>query len=392
MKSKRVFLIILDSFGIGAMPDAADFGDHDCNTLKRIAQSPNFKCDNLAKAGLGRIDGVDCIHEYENSENMPAAAVGRLSEKSRGKDTTVGHWEIAGIISESPFPTYPQGFPKYLIDKLSEATGRGILCNKPYSGTEVIRDYGKEHIETGKLIVYTSADSVCQIAAHEDIVPVEKLYSYCMAAREIFQGKDAVGRIIARPFTGTCGNFVRTSNRRDFSLEPTAPTVLDAIKSAGKSVIAVGKIKDIFAGRGITDFYPTHSNKEGMDTAENILTEDFEGLCFINLVDFDMLYGHRQDIDGYASAMSEFDRRLPVLIQNMKDGDILMISADHGCDPGDSHTDHTREYVPLLVFGKEIKPVNLGTRSTFSDIAASIAEYLGIDFKCAGKSFIKEIM
>lgn len=378
---KRVFLIVLDSCGIGEMPDAKDFSDHDCNTLKRISASPYFSYDNLFKMGIGNIDGVDYLKRNENAKG----AVGRLSEKSKGKDTTIGHWEIAGIVSEKPLPTYPDGFPDGILDKFTKITGRGVLCNKPYSGTDVIKDYGQEHIKTGKLIVYTSADSVFQIAAHEDVVPVEELYEYCKSARKILTGVHSVGRVIARPFKGDYPDFVRTSGRHDFSLEPPAKTVLDAISESGKEVYAIGKISDIFASKGITKKAFTVSNSDGMQKTMEALSFDFNGLCFTNLVDFDMKYGHRQDIDGYAKAFSEFDKWLPSFTENMKKDDILIITADHGCDPGDDHTNHTREYTPFIAFGKNIKPLNIGTRNTFADIGATVAYYLDVDYKCDGE-------
>ena len=381
---KRVFLIVLDSLGIGEMPDAAAFGDKDCNTLKRISTSPEFCIDNLFKMGLGNIDGVNFLKKAE----LPSAAFARMTERSAGKDTTIGHWEIAGVVSDSPMPTYPDGFPNEILDEFSKKTGRGILCNKPYSGTKVIADYGEEHIKTGDLIVYTSADSVFQIAAHEDIVPPETLYEYCRIAREILVGDHAVGRVIARPFVGNYPDFTRTSNRHDFSVEPPKETLLDAIKSANKTVYAVGKIFDIFAGKGVTQKVFTTSNLDGIEKTLKALDTDFNGLCFINLVDFDMLYGHRQDINGYAKALTEFDRYLPEITTKMRDDDILVITADHGCDPGDNSTDHTREYTPLIVYGKSVKPINLGTRKTFADIAATVADYLDVDFKCDGESFL----
>ncbi|MBQ5902534.1 MAG: phosphopentomutase [Clostridia bacterium] len=381
---KRVFLIVLDSLGIGEMPDAAAFGDKDCNTLKRISASPEFCIDNLFKMGLGNIDGVNFLKKAE----LPSAAFARMTELSAGKDTTIGHWEIAGVVSDSPMPTYPDGFPNEILDEFSKKTGRGVLCNKPYSGTKVIADYGEEHIKTGDLIVYTSADSVFQIAAHEDIVPPETLYEYCRMAREILVGDHAVGRVIARPFVGNYPDFTRTSNRHDFSVEPPKETLLDAIKSANKTVYAVGKIFDIFAGKGVTQKVFTTSNLDGIEKTLKALDTDFNGLCFINLVDFDMLYGHRQDINGYAKALTEFDRYLPEITTKMRDGDILVITADHGCDPGDDSTDHTREYTPLIVYGKSVKPINLGTRKTFADIAATVADYLDVDFKCDGESFL----
>ncbi|MEE1066511.1 MAG: phosphopentomutase [Acutalibacteraceae bacterium] len=385
---KRVFLIVLDSCGIGAMPDCADFGDENCNTLKRISQSPLFSAENLLRMGIGNIDGVD----YFNKTETPLAAVARMAEKSRGKDTTIGHWEIAGIVSEKPLPTYPEGFPKDVLDEFSRRTGMGVLCNKPYSGTDVISDYGKQHIETGDLIVYTSADSVFQIAAHESIVPPEKLYEYCRIAREILCDEDAVGRVIARPFEGEYPDYKRTANRHDFSLEPPKKTLLDALVEKGKTVYAVGKIYDIFAGKGIDEHVFTVSNKDGMSKTLDAVEKVFEGLCFVNLVDYDMLYGHRQDVDGYAEAFAQFDNWLPLFIEKMKDDDILMITADHGCDPGDSHTDHTREYTPLVIYGKNVSAVNLGTRHSFADIAATVAEYLGVVFECDGESFADKIL
>lgn len=375
MNVKRVFLIVLDSFGIGYEPDADLFGDVGANTLERISKSEQFNIPNLLSLGIGNIDGVDYL-----TKSTPRAAVARMRERSMGKDTTIGHWEISGIISERPLPTYPEGFPKEIIDAFSRATGRGVLCNLPYSGTDVIRDYGNEHVKCGDLIVYTSADSVFQIAAHEDVVPLDTLYEYCHIARDILTGEHAVGRVIARPFIGESGSYKRTGNRRDFSLVPPRRTALDAIKDAGLDVIGVGKIGDIFVGQGITESYPTHSNLEGMDKTDELLERDFNGLCFINLVDFDMLYGHRQDIDGYAAAISEFDSRLAGFIDKLRDDDVLMITADHGCDPGDESTDHTREYVPLLIYGKNIVPNNLGTRSCFAEVGITAAALLGVDY------------
>lgn len=380
---KRVFLIVLDSCGIGAEPDAALFGDSsDCHTLRRASASPHFCADTLCRLGLGNIDGQDFLPKAVH----PMAAVARMTERSMGKDTTIGHWEIAGVVSPEPLPTYPQGFPPEVLDAFSAAVGRGVLCNRPYSGTQVIQDYGEEHIKTGSLIVYTSADSVFQIAAHEDVVPVETLYDYCRAARKILTGKHGVGRVIARPFTGQAPAFTRTANRRDFSLLPPRETMLDAISAAGQTVWAVGKIRDIFAGQGITRFELTHSNLQGMEAAMAALDTPFEGLCFVNLVDFDMLYGHRQDVDGYGRAIADFDRWLPSFLSKMGEEDLLMITADHGCDPGDNHTDHTREYTPWLICGKPVRPVNLGTRPTFADIAATVTDYLGVPYAGAGES------
>ena len=385
---KRVFLIVLDSFGIGAMPDSPSFGDVNVNTLAACAKSEFLSIPNMIKAGLGNIDGVACLPK--------AAATGafaRLAERSMGKDTTIGHWEIAGIVSDDPLPTYPNGFPEELLDPFRQATGRGILANAPWSGTAVIEEYGEEHMKTGDLIVYTSADSVFQIAAHEEIVPIEQLYEYCRIARKLLVGKHGVGRVIARPFIGAPGNFKRTSNRHDYSLEPPKQTLLDAVKAAGIDSIAVGKIYDIFAGQGITEHVYNKSNADGMQHTLHYADKDFTGLCFVNLVDFDMLYGHRRDIDGYAKALTEFDTWLPSLLEKLGDEDIVMITADHGCDPAyTATTDHTREYVPLLVLGKKVKPVNLGTRASFADIAATAAELLGVSLGTPGRSFANLIL
>ena len=377
---KRIFLFVLDSCGIGEAPDAALFGDAGANTMKRISASPRFSAENLVKLGLGAIDGC----EYLSTGAPHIGAVARLRELSKGKDTTIGHWEISGIVSPYPLPTYPEGFPKSILDEFSKRVGRGVLCNLPYSGTAVIDDYGEEHLKTGDLIVYTSADSVFQIAAHEELVPLESLYEYCRIAREILTGEHGVGRVIARPFVGEIGSFKRTPNRHDFSILPPKPTMLDAISASGKDVIAIGKITDIFVGQGITRSTFTHSNTEGMEkTMEVLLDPTFtEGLCFTNLVDFDMLYGHRQDVDGYAAALAEFDAFLPDFIDKMGEEDILMITADHGCDPGDTSTDHTREYTPLIIYGKGISPANYGTKDGFSTIARYVTETLGVPY-CA---------
>ncbi len=385
---KRIFLIVLDSCGIGAAPDAADFGDVGADTLRSCAGSKELNIPNLLAAGLGNLDGVD----YLPKTDAPTAALARLQERSRGKDTTIGHWEIAGLVSEYPLPTYPNGFPEEILKPFSEKTGRGVLCNAPYSGTDVIRDYGKEHVETGDLIVYTSADSVFQIAAHESIVPPEQLYEYCRIARELLVGKHGVGRVIARPFEGDWP-FSRTSRRHDYSLEPPGKTLLDAIKEAGKSVIGVGKINDIFAGIGLTKYSYSSSNADGMAQTLALAKEDFEGLCFVNLVDYDMVFGHRRNPDGYAKALSEFDAWLPQLLAELGEDDMVMITADHGCDPGYmAHTDHTREYVPLVMFGKGVRPVNLGTRLGFCDIAATSAELLGVEYDTPGESFAAQIL
>ena len=386
---KRIFLIVLDSCGIGAMPDSEKFGDVGVNTLKACTTSDKLHIPNLIAAGLGNVDGVDYLPKVNN----PTGAVARLQEASMGKDTTIGHWEIAGLISPDPLPTYPNGFPEEVLEPFKAATGRGILANAPWSGTEVIMKYGDEHVKTGDLIVYTSADSVFQIAAHEEVVPLEKLYEYCRIARKQLQGKHGVGRVIARPFVGTSGAYKRTSNRHDYSLEPPAKTLLDAVKEAGLASIGVGKIHDIFAGIGTTEHVYNTSNANGMEHTLHYADQDFSGLCFVNLVDFDMLYGHRRDIDGYANALTEFDAWLPQLLSKLGDEDMVMITADHGCDPAyTATTDHTREYVPLVMLGKSVKPANLGTRTSFADIAATVAELLGVDYECPGKSFAKEVV
>ncbi len=386
---KRVFLIVLDSFGIGAMPDSADYGDIGVNTLAAISKSPKFKADNLKKLGLFNIDGVECGEKVPNT----AAAICRLKELSKGKDTTIGHWEIAGIVSSNPLPTYPNGFPKDLLDEFSKRVGRGVICNKTYSGTEVIKDYGDEHIKSGDLIVYTSADSVFQIAAHEDIVPLEDLYKYCKIARELLTGEHGVGRVIARPFKTVNGVYTRTSNRHDYSLEPPKDTMLDFIKNKGLDTIAVGKIYDIFAGKGVSEHIFTSGNTDGMAKSLEYAKKDFEGLCFINLVDFDMLYGHRNDVDGYAAAIAEFDGWLDEFLPLLKEEDILIITADHGCDPAYTvSTDHSREYVPLLVYGNSIKPVNLGTKEGFCSIGKTVCDYLGVDADIDGESMLSEIL
>ena len=385
---KRIFLIVLDSFGIGQMPDAAAFGDVDVNTLAACASSRELHIPNMIAAGLGSIDGVTCLPKA-----APAGAVARLTEASMGKDTTIGHWEIAGIVSPDPLPTYPQGFPEEVLEPFRAATGRGVLANAPWSGTAVIEKYGQEHMRTGDLIVYTSADSVFQIAAHEDIVPPEQLYEYCRIARKILQGKHGVGRVIARPFVGQPGSFKRTANRHDFSLEPPKQTLPEAVKEAGLASIGVGKIHDIFAGQGLTEHVYNKSNADGMAHTMRYAAQDFKGLCFVNLVDFDMQYGHRRDIDGYARALNEFDAWLPRLMEQLTDEDVVMITADHGCDPAyTATTDHTREYVPLMVLGKGVKPVNLGTRESFADIAATVAELLNVPLDTPGKSFAQEIL
>jgi len=386
---KRVFLMVLDSFGIGQLPDSEKFGDVGVNTLASCAKSPELKIPNLLAAGLGNIDGVTAVA----AADAPAGAYGRLAEQSMGKDTTIGHWELAGQISPDPLPTYPEGFPEEILKPFREQTGRGVLANAPWSGTEVIEKYGPEHMRTGDLIVYTSADSVFQIAAHEDIVPPEQLYEYCRIARNLLRGKHGVGRVIARPFVGKPGSFKRTANRHDFSLEPATVLLPEAVKHAGLASIGVGKIYDIFAGVGITEHVYNQSNLNGLEHTSNYADRDFTGLCFVNLVDFDAQYGHRRDIDGYARALSEFDAWLPGFLEKLGPDDVLFITADHGCDPGyAATTDHTREYVPLLALGKQVRPVNLGTRQTFADVAATVAQLLGVELDTPGESFAQLIL
>ena len=388
MENRRIFLIVLDSYGIGALPDAVDFGDEGSNTLKAITASKAYDTPNMKKLGLFNIDGVD----WMKKEESPAGAYGRMKERSRGKDTTIGHWEIAGVVSPKPLPVYPNGFPEEILEKFREATGREVLCNLPYSGTDVIRDYGEEHMKTGALIVYTSADSVFQIAAHEEIVPVEELYRYCEIAREILCGEHGVGRVIARPFIGEAPNFQRTANRHDFSLLPPRDTMLDAILEAGYDTYGIGKIYDIFAGKGIAHTQRIQNNVDGMEKTLEMQEKDFKGLCFVNLVDFDMMYGHRNDIEGYANAATVFDRQLKTFLERMRPEDILMITADHGCDPGFRGTDHSREHTPLLICGEDIKEnVNLGTRETFADIAATVLDLLHVENNTDGTS-MKELI
>ena len=390
---KRVFLIVLDSVGIGEMPDAGEYGDEGSNTLRACVKSDRYSVPNLERLGLGAIDGVRDWYPRSAGEAAGyAGAVGRLKEASRGKDTTTGHWEIAGLVSETPMPLFPEGFPRELLDEFERRTGRGILCNRPYSGTDAIRDFGEEHMRTGALIVYTSADSVFQVAAHESVVPVEELYRICETARELCVGKFGVGRVIARPFEGEPGSFRRTERRHDFSLLPPKDTMLDVLLAGGKEVLAVGKINDIFAGKGIGEFVRTSGNADGIDRTIEYMKRDFEGLCFTNLVDYDMLYGHRNDVDGYAEALTYFDGRLPELLALLGEEDILMITADHGCDPSTPSTDHSREYVPLVMAGGPIKAgADIGTRETFADIGATILDYFGLKGGISGKSFLKEI-
>lgn len=384
---KRVFLIVLDSFGVGEMPDAADFGDKGADTLRSCFNTGKLNVPNMQRLGLFNIDGVTVGEKI----SAPEGAYLRIAERSRGKDTTTGHWEIAGCVSEKPFPTFPNGFPPEVIEKFERATGRKVLCNLPYSGTKVIADYGKEHVETGALIVYTSADSVFQIAAHEDVVPVEKLYEYCQIARDILTGDYAVGRVIARPFEGE-HPYTRTPRRHDFSLTPPKNTALDILKANGKDVIGVGKIYDIFAGKGLTQSDRKIGNGTDMEITSDYAKQDWNGLCFTNLVDFDMQYGHRRDPEGYTAALNEFDKWLGGFMKEMRADDVIILTADHGCDPCHSGTDHTREHIPVLIYGDGIKPANLGTRACFGDIGAIVLEMLGVSGSVDGECFAEEIM
>ena len=381
-RARRVFLIVLDSVGAGESPDAARFGDVGAFTLKSCARTGELKIPNLLRLGLGNVEGLSFLGSCEN----PAAAYGKMREASEGKDTTIGHWELAGHISERPLPTFPNGFPEDFLDAFSKKVGRGWLCNRPYSGTEVIREFGEEHIRAGDLIVYTSADSVFQIAAHTEVVPLEELYSICETAREMLTGDLGVGRVIARPFEGEAPSFRRTADRRDYSLEPPARMLADGVFESGLDSISVGKIVDIFAERGFTRSIRTHSNREGMEAISSLAEENFSGLCFANLVDFDSLWGHRRDALAYARGLSEFDRWLGSFLPLLREEDVLIVTADHGCDPNfRASTDHTREYVPLLVKAKGAEGLNLGIRDTFSDVAATVAKLLNIDFSCDGR-------
>jgi len=384
----RIIWIIIDSVGIGELPDAKKFGDVGSNTLENIALATNLEIPNLTKLGLGNIDGVKALKRVEN----PIGIYGKLAEISNGKDTTIGHWEMAGIHSPNPFPTYPNGFPEDIINEFIEKTGREVLGNKPASGTEIIKELGEEHVKTGKLIVYTSADSVFQIAAHEEVVPIEELYKICKIAREILKDEHAVARVIARPFVGEVGNFSRTSNRRDFSLVPPKKTVLDYVKENGQDVIGVGKIEGIFSGQGITEAIHTKDNMDGVDQTIKYMKENNKGIIYTNLVEFDSKWGHRNDVEGYAKGLMDFDKRLPEIIDNMKPTDILIINADHGCDPTTESTDHSREYIPFIAYGKELKNnVNIGIRSTFADIGQTIADILKVGPLEIGTSFYNEI-
>ncbi|AOQ24231.1 Phosphopentomutase [Moorella thermoacetica] len=388
MKLDRVILIVLDSVGVGALPDAAQYGDEGSNTLAHIAATVDLRLPNLTRLGVGNITPLRGIPPV----GTPAAAWGKMASQTAGKDTTSGHWELAGLILERPFPLYPHGFPPEIIEPFEKAIGRRVLGNKPASGTVIIEELGAEHMRTGNPIVYTSADSVFQIAAHEEVIPVEELYRYCKIARRLLTGEHAVGRVIARPFVGEPGHFIRTDRRQDFSLEPPRPTLLDAVIAAGLEVMAVGKIKDIFAGRGISRWIHTHDNMDGVDQTRNFMREGERGLIFTNLVDFDMRYGHRNDVAGYAAALEAFDRRLPELLDALETSDALILTADHGCDPTTPSTDHSREYVPLLIYGKRIRPLNIGVRPTFADLGATVADLLGVPYDLPGKSFASMLL
>lgn len=385
--NRRLFLIVLDSVGIGEAPDAAQFGDEGSNTV-RAAVEAGADLPNLRRLGLFNIDGMD----WTEPEAAPIGAFGQMREASMGKDTTIGHWEIAGVVSPKPLPTFPDGFPPEIIRNFEKLTGRKVICNKPYSGTQLLLDYGREHVETGALMVYTSADSVFQVAAHEDIVPIEELYHDCELAREMLTGDYAVGRVIARPFVGEYPNYTRTARRHDYSLQPPRATMLNNLEDAGYECIGVGKISDIFAGSGITQQIRTQNNTDGIAKTLDLMENDFEGICFVNLVDFDMVYGHRNDAPGYARALMEFDQALPKFMEQMGEDDLLIITADHGCDPSTPSTDHSREYTPMLAWSKKIRPgANLGTRTTFADIGATVLEYFGLENRTDGQSFLKEI-
>lgn len=386
---KRAIIVVLDSVGVGALPDAHLYGDEGSNTLGNVARAVGgLKMPNAQSLGLGNIIEIEGVPSTE----QPKAAWGKMGEMSVGKDTTTGHWELAGLVLETPFPTYPEGFPPEVMDEFERRIGRKTLGNFPASGTVIIEQLGGEHIRTGYPIVYTSADSVFQIAAHEEVVPLDTLYEWCSIARDMLQGKHGVGRVIARPFVGKIGSFTRTANRRDYSLEPIKPTVLDALIGAGVPVYGVGKIKDIFAGRGVSDSFPTKNNAMGVDETVRLMQEKREEcLIFANLVDFDMLWGHRNDPESYAKGLEEFDLRLPEILAELGEDDLLLIVADHGCDPTTPSTDHSREYVPLLAVGSKVRPVNLGVRRTFADVAATIAHFFAVDYKTVGESFLKQI-
>ncbi len=392
--SKRVFVIVLDSFGIGEAADAAAWGDEGSNTLCACATSPIFAIPNLTRMGLLNIEGaLESVYQTPLAPvDAPTGAFARMKEESQGKDSTVGHWEMAGVISPRPFPTYPQGFPPEVIEPFEQATGRKVICNLPYSGTDVIRDYGSEQVETGALIVYTSADSVFQIAAHEDVVPPQRLYEYCHIARAQLQGEHGVARVIARPFKGEWP-YQRTKRRHDFSLEPTGTTMLDCLKAEGFDVLSVGKIYDLFAGRGTTDHILTKNNADGIEKTIAWMDRNFNGLCYTNLVDTDMIYGHRNDVEGYARAISYFDEQLPRMLAKLREDDLLMITADHGCDPVTPSTDHSREDVPWLIAGPRVRGgANLGVLPTFADLSATVLDYLGATPLATGTSRLGGIL
>lgn len=386
----RAVLIVLDSVGVGELPDAADYGDIGSNTVKNIYKNiDDFSLPNLEKLGLLNIDGFEDIKKSDSY----TGTVAKCTEKSKGKDTTTGHWEISGLVLEKPFPTYPKGFPKDFIDEFEKKVGRKTIGNYPASGTEIIKELGNEHIETGNLIVYTSADSVFQIAAHEEVVQLNELYKICATAREMLKGEHGVGRVIARPFIGKDGNYTRTENRRDFSLLPPEDTMLDYIKNNGMEVFAIGKIEDIFANKGMTKSNHTHNNKEGIEATLNAMKEDFKGLIFTNLVDFDMVYGHRNNVQGYADALKYFDDKLPEIIDNLKEDDVLIITADHGCDPTTESTDHSREYIPLILYGKNIQGNNnLGILDTYASIGKTILNMFNIENHIEGTSVLGNIL
>ena len=388
-KMRRVVLIVMDACGIGELPDAAKYGDVGANTLGHVVEKMKPELPNMSSLGLGNIG---CWKDYMDEE--PIGCYGKMAEQAPGKDTTIGHWEMAGLIMDKPFPTYPHGFPKEVIDQFEEETGMQVIGNKPASGTQIIEELGPEHIQTGKLIVYTSADSVFQIAAHEGIIPPMDLWHICRQARRILTGENAVARVIARPFVGVPGAFERTANRRDFSVDPMGDTMLDVLKSAGKDVIGVGKIEDIFNHRGLTRKDHAAGNSACIDSTIEFLKKDYwSGLLFTNLVDTDMLYGHRNDPEGFAKALEEFDRRLIEIIRLLKEDDLLIITADHGCDPCDVSTDHTREYVPLMVWGLGVNEgVNLGVRKTFADVAKTTLEALGVSNAMPGTSFYRQLI
>lgn len=386
---KRAIILVIDSVGVGALPDSERFGDIGVNTFKSAVEAlPGIELPNLISLGMGCIEGLSLDAVPCAAGGALRGAYGRAAEVSNGKDTTTGHWEIAGLHNNVPFKTYPNGFPAEVIEEFEKKTGRKIICNRPASGTVIIEELGERHMKTGELIVYTSADSVFQIAAHEDVVPVEELYRYCQIAREMLVGDVSVGRVIARPFVGEPGNFTRTPNRRDFSVDPIGKTLLDYVVAAGMDSIGIGKISDIFNGVGITESHHIDSNSDGMAKLEARLKKDFNGLLFVNLVDFDSKFGHRRNAKGYGEAIEQFDRELPAVMAAMRDEDMLIICADHGNDPNYNGTDHTREYIPVLVYGKPIKPGSIGTRKTFSDIGATVADYLGIEYGGKGESFL----